>query len=67
MLSNGALSTLFLLCVLTIAIAQRCFSHAAVARNFAGAPASLSNFTEEELMLKDTGKHIYAVVPFKAG
>ncbi|ORY89561.1 acyl-CoA dehydrogenase/oxidase [Syncephalastrum racemosum] len=33
---------------------RRCFSHAAVARNVAGVPASLSTFTEEELMLKDT-------------
>jgi hypothetical protein len=37
---------------------NRTFTQSAIARNFAGVPSSLQAFTEEELMLKETGTRI---------
>lgn len=45
---------------ITRSIPKRTFTQSVIARNAAGLPTSLQAFTEEELMLKDTGtQNIY--------
>jgi hypothetical protein len=42
--------------LLSRALPKRNFTQSAIARNAVGLPTSLQAFTEEELMLKDSGR-----------